>query len=69
MFVYNVTFIHSYWHMTTTIESEYDIPSHNSEEWDHIVQAASEWIHSTCGFDPIDYANVDIDVEYSGVAF
>lgn len=67
MFVYNVTFIHSYWHMTTTIESEFDITA-NDEADTHIAEAASEWIYSTCGFSPMDYANVDIEVEYEGVA-
>lgn len=66
MFVYNVTFIHSYWHMTTTIESEHENPERDSDEWMYLVEAASEFIHSTCSFSPIDYANVDVDVEYMG---
>jgi hypothetical protein len=52
--------------MTTTIESEHENPERDSDDWVYLVEAASEFIHSTCSFSPIDYANVDIDVEYMG---
>lgn len=66
MFIYNVTFIHSYWNMSTTIHSEIENPVYDSEDWVHLVKAASEIIYSTCSFSPIEYADVDIEVEYVG---
>lgn len=68
MFTYNVTFIHSYWNMSTTIHSEIDSPVRDSDEWIDLVKGASEIIYSTCSFSPIDYADVDIEVEYVGEA-
>ena len=60
MFVYNVTFIHSCWHITTTVEVvEYD----NDED---IIEMAADWIMGTSGLELSEYKFVDIDVEYAG---
>lgn len=63
MFGYNVTFIHSYWHMTTTVYSEINV-NDSEEEFVMVAKAASELIFSTCSFSPIEYADVDIEIEF-----
>lgn len=62
MYEYNVTFINTDWHMTTTVECEHD-PMGND---DKIADIADYVILDNCGFSPMAYANVDIDVEYVG---
>ena len=60
MFVYNVTFVHPYWHITTTVEVvEYD----NDED---IIELAEDWIYRTSGLELSGHKFVDIDVEYAG---
>jgi len=61
-FIYNVTFISSYWHMTTTVESLYDA----DENPDSVASLAALEISMRTGFNPMPLANVDIDIEYVG---
>lgn len=62
MFVYNVTFIHPHWHITTTVEHSGD-----GAHWeDEVIELAEEWIYRTGGPDLIGHKFVDIDVEYAG---
>ena len=41
MFVYNVTFVHPYWHITTTVEHSGD-----GTDWeDEVIELAEDWIY------------------------
>lgn len=61
MFYYTVTFIHEYWHITTTVE----VAEFTSE--DDIIEMAQDWIHGTSGLNLDNYRFVDIEVDYAGV--
>ena len=62
MLLYNVTFIHAYWHITTTVEVADNIMH------DDVISVAKDWIHGTSGLDLDKYRFVDIEVDYAGVA-
>lgn len=62
MQIYNVTFIHEYWHITTTIEHD----GRGAHWHDEAVEMAADWIMGTSGLDLTKYNFIDIDVEYAG---
>ena len=56
---YNVTFVSTYWTMSTSVVID-------SMEDTEIIEEADSIIWASCGLHPEKYANVDIDVEYYG---
>ena len=62
MFVYNVTFVHPDWHITTTVEHSGD-----GADWeDEVIELAEDWIYRTSGLELSGHKFLHIDVDYSG---
>lgn len=64
METYNVTFVHPYWHITTTVEHPGAATMTDIRE--EVIELAEDWIYRTSGLELSGHKFVDIDVEYVG---